>query len=149
MSEVDVNGFEAREGRMSNVSLLLRPDGNFEIVARCGAIMTGTKGIPEPDKLQGRSIYPSIAGLPRLNLEDPVIWYSGGMYPNVVNCWSARNAFHLTSPVGIRNGTDWKLADGPMWLTSPSLSSMCPKIRRRGAIRVAAKLSLFHLTEPR
>jgi len=34
-----------------------------------------------------------------------VVWYSGGLYHIVVNGWSDRKAFHLTSPDGI---TNWK-----------------------------------------
>lgn len=111
--KVDPNGFEARDGRMSNVSMLVRPDGGFEIVARSGAIMISTTGILGPYKLQGRSIYLNMPGLPTRNLEDPVIWYSGGMYHIVVNCWSERKAFHLTSPDGINNWTNRGLAYDP------------------------------------
>ena len=49
---------------MSNVSLMVRPDGKFEIVAASGAIMISTDGILGPYKLQGRSIYPDLPGLP-------------------------------------------------------------------------------------
>ena len=111
--KVDPNGFEAREGRMSNVSMMVRRDGGFEIVARSGAIMISTNGILGPYKLQGRSIYPDIPGLPTRNLEDPVVWYSGGLYHIVVNCWSERKAFHLTSPDGISNWTNRGLAYDP------------------------------------
>ena len=111
--QVDANGFEARDGRMSNVSMMVRPDGGFEIVARSGAIMIGTNGILGPYKLQGRSIYSNMPGLPTRNLEDPVVWYSGGMYHIVVNCWSERKAFHLTSPDGINNWTNRGLAYDP------------------------------------
>ncbi len=103
--QVDANGFNARDARMSNVSVMLRPDGKFEIVARSGAIMISSDGILGPYRLQGPSIYLGMPGLPARNLEDPVIWYSGGMYHIVVNCWSERKAFHLTSPDGVGN---WK-----------------------------------------
>jgi hypothetical protein len=98
---------------MSNVSMMVRPDGGFEIVARSGAIMIGKNGILGPYKLQGRSIYSNMSGLPTRNLEDPVIWYSGGMYHIVVNCWSERKAFHLTSPDGIADWTNRGLAYDP------------------------------------
>ena len=111
--KVDANGFNARDGRMSNVSVLLRPDGRFEIVPRSGAIMISSDGILGPYKLQGPSIYPGMPGLPTRNLEDPVIWYSAGMYHIVVNCWSERKAFHLTSPDGIANWTNRGLAYDP------------------------------------
>jgi hypothetical protein len=111
--QVDANGFNARDGRMSNVSVMLRPDGKFEIVPRSGAIMISAQGTLGPYKLQGGSIYSSIPGLPTRNLEDPVIWYSGGMYHIVVNCWSERKAFHLTSPDGIGDWTNQGLAYDP------------------------------------
>ena len=111
--QVDANGFNARDGRMSNVSVMLRPDGKFEIVPRSGAIMISAQGILGPYKLQGGSIYSSIPGLPTRNLEDPAIWYSGGMYHIVVNCWSERKAFHLTSPDGIDHWTNQGLAYDP------------------------------------
>jgi hypothetical protein len=111
--QVDPTGVEGRESRMSNVSVMVRPDGKFEIVARSGAIMLSTDGISGPYKLQGHSIYPKIPGLPTKNLEDPVIWYSGGLYHIVVNCWSERKAFHLTSIDGISNWKNRGLAYDP------------------------------------
>jgi hypothetical protein len=110
---VDANGFDARNGRMSNLSVMVRPDGRFEIVPRSGAIWISDKGILGPYKLQGPSVYPGLPGLPTRNLEDPVVWYSGGMYHIVVNCWSERKAFHLTSPDGISNWTNRGLAYDP------------------------------------
>ncbi len=105
--KVDANGFNPRDGGMSNVAVMVRPDGKFEIVGRSGAILISAEGILGPYKIQGPSIYKDMPGLPaeKQNLEDPAIWYSGGTYHIVVNCWSARKAFHLTSPDGIGN---WK-----------------------------------------
>jgi len=111
--KVDANGFNARDGRMSNVSVMLRPDGKFEIVPRSGVIMISDQGILGPYQLQGGSIYAGLPGLPTRNLEDPVIWYSGGLYHIVVNCWSERKAFHLTSPDGIGNWKNRGLAYDP------------------------------------
>jgi hypothetical protein len=111
--KVDANGFNARDARMSNLSVLLRPDGKFEIVPRSGAIWISSEGILGPYKLQGPSVYAGIPSLPTKNLEDPVVWYSGGLYHIVVNCWSERKAFHLTSPDGIANWTNRGLAYDP------------------------------------
>ncbi len=108
----EANGFSTR-GTTSNDMILLRPDGNFEIIARPGAIMLSTTGIMGPYKIMGKSIYPGIAGLPQHNLEDPVIWYSGGLYHITVNCWSDRKAFHLTSVDGITKWTNRGLAYDP------------------------------------
>jgi hypothetical protein len=41
----------------------------------------------------------------RQNLEDPAIWFSGGLYHITVNNWSDRKAYHLTSVDGIHNWT--------------------------------------------
>jgi hypothetical protein len=95
-------------GRMSNVSIMLRPDNNYEIVARSGAIWISKDGILGPYVVQGPSIYPHIDGMPQhslRNLEDPVIWYSGGFYHITVNNWSDRKAYHLISADGV---TGWK-----------------------------------------
>lgn len=111
--QVDPNGFDPRLARMSNVAVMLRPDGRFQIVPRSGAILISENGILGPYKLQGPSIYPALPGLPTRNLEDPAIWFSGGLYHIVVNCWSERKAFHLTSPNGIDQWTNRGLAYDP------------------------------------
>ncbi len=103
-------------GRMSNVSILARPDGGFEIVPRSGAILISKTGILGPYTVQGPSIYPTVSGLPQHdlhNLEDPVVWFSGGLYHIVVNNWSDRKAYHLTSADGIANWTYRGLAYDP------------------------------------
>ena len=41
------------------------------------------------------------AGLDAPDLEDPCVWHSGGLYHIVVNSWSTRKAYHLTSAGGI------------------------------------------------
>ena len=91
--------------RASNVTPLLRPDGQYMIVQRSGQIMLA-KDIAGPYVIQGKPIYPLVKGLILQNLEDPAVWYSGGLYHIVVNSWSMRKAFHLTSEDGI---TNWKL----------------------------------------
>jgi hypothetical protein len=92
-------------GRASNMSVMVRPDGNFEIVPRSGAILISKDGILGPYVVQGPSVYPKVDGLSLNNLEDPVVWYSGGLYHIVVNSWSDRKAYHITSVDGIN---DWK-----------------------------------------
>jgi hypothetical protein len=110
--KVAANEF-SRGGRMSNLSIMVRPDGNFMIVPRSGAILISKDGIIGPYTVQGPSIYPQIPGLPLRNLEDPVVWFSGGLYHIVVNGWSDRKAYHLTSPDGIKNWTFRGLAYDP------------------------------------
>ena len=91
-------------GVMSNVSMMVRPDGKFEIIARSGAIWI-SKDILGPYTIQGTSIYYQAHGIDLNCLEDPVMWYSGGLYHVLVNSWSDRKAFHITSVDGIH---DWK-----------------------------------------
>jgi hypothetical protein len=93
----------------SNVSVMARPDGNFEFVPRDGRIFFSDKGILGPYKPQGGSVFPG--GIP--NLEDPCIWYSGGLYHIVVNSWSTRRAYHLTSRDGIHDWTNRGVACDP------------------------------------
>jgi enterochelin esterase-like enzyme len=110
--QVVTNEF-SRLGRMSNVSLMVRPDGDFMVVARSGAIWISKNGILGPYTIQGPSVYPTTAGLPLRDLEDPVVWYSGGLYHIVVNSWSDRKAYHITSADGISNWTFRGLAYDP------------------------------------
>lgn len=99
--------------RASNYSVMLRPDGDFMIVPRAGQILISKSGILGPYIAQGPSIYPTIAGLSLKDLEDPVVWFSGGLYHIVVNSWSQRKAFHLTSRDGITGWTYRGLAYDP------------------------------------
>ena len=87
----------------SNVSLILRPDGQYEIVQRSGQVLL-SKNLLGPYEIQGDSIYRNLAGLSQENLgqlEDPVVWFSGGWYHILVNAWGDRRASHLISRDGI------------------------------------------------
>jgi hypothetical protein len=93
----------------SNVSIMARPDGGYEIIQRSGQILVSKAGILGPYKVMGDTIYRDLPGLPQLGLdtyEDPVIWHSGGWYHVIVNHWRDRRAFHLISRDGI---TGWKV----------------------------------------
>ena len=109
------NEFSAHE-RMSNVSIMVRPDGAFEIVPRSGRIWISKTGILGPYTVQGPPIYTSIPELavrkPQY-LEDPAIWFSGGFFHITVNDWNDRRAFHLTSVDGIHDWTFRGLAYDP------------------------------------
>lgn len=110
--KIDPNGFTP-PGKAANDSPILRPDGSFEIIERFGIIMISKDGIMGPYKVQGPGIFGKVPGLPKKNLEDPLIWYSGGLYHIVVNCWSARKAYHLTSHDGIHDWINRGLAYDP------------------------------------
>jgi hypothetical protein len=93
----------------SNVSIMVRPDGNYEFTERSGKIYISDKGILGPYKQAADRVFPN--GIP--NLEDPCIWYSGGLYHITVNSWSTRKAYHLTSRDGIHDWTNRGLAYDP------------------------------------
>ena len=57
--KVATNEF-SKLGRMSNLSVLLRPDGDFMIVARSGAVWISKTGILGPYAVQGPSVYSTI-----------------------------------------------------------------------------------------
>jgi len=94
--------------RASNVSIITRPDGAYEIVQRSGQILLSKKGILGPYEVTGRSIFIDLPGLPQKRLdrlEDPTLWFSGGWYHMLVNHWEDRRAYHLISRDGI---TGWR-----------------------------------------
>lgn len=101
------NQFGGNSRRLgSNMSLMVRPGGNFEIVQRSGLVLISTNGVLGPYAVQGLSAYSMVPELrPMRTLEDPVVWFSGGLYHVVVNDWSTRKAYHITSVDGIK---DWK-----------------------------------------
>jgi hypothetical protein len=103
-----LHGPNPRPWHGSNVTLIVRPDGRFEIVQRSGQILISRDNILGPYDVQGDSIYRGLPGLPQDNLgrlEDPVIWFSGGWYHILVNNWGDRRAYHIISRDGI---TGWK-----------------------------------------
>ena len=97
--------------RASNISIMVRPDGDYMIVPRSGQVFISkaADGILGPYKSMGPSVFPK--GIP--NLEDPAIFYSGGLYHIVVNSWSTRKAYHLTSKDGKSHWVNRGLAYDP------------------------------------
>ena len=95
----------------SNISIMVRPDGDYMIVARSGVvwISKASDGILGPYVAVGASVFPS--EIPAL--EDPAIFYSGGHYHIVVNSWTTRKAYHLTSKDGKTGWVNRGLAYDP------------------------------------
>lgn len=107
---INANGF-SKPSHIANLSIIIRPDdGRYMIVERGGQIMISSGGLTGPYLIQGKSVYNTV-NLP--NLEDPVLWYSGGYYHIVVNSWSEKKAFHLRSKDGIKDWTNEGLAFDP------------------------------------
>ncbi len=105
---IDANGFN-NPSEIANLSIIIRPDdGKFMMIERHGQIMT-SENLTGPYKIRCNSIYSGLAP----NLEDPVLWYSGGYYHVVVNSWSDKKAYHLRSKDGISNWTNEGLAFDP------------------------------------
>ena len=136
------SAFGGNTNYASNVSLVVRPDGNFEITQRHGLIALSTNGICGPYKAQQPSnIYPSNEAIPSQYsasifpnrqkhsdpmgpstvestyslAEDPVIWFSGGQYHVLYDYPDDRVGYHLTSTDGIHNWTDQGLAYDPRY----------------------------------
>jgi hypothetical protein len=123
----------------SNISFVVRPDGNYEIIQRHGIIAVSTTGLLGPYKVQQPTTTYASGQTPPSNLatiypnrpkhlsslapqtpesvyvyaEDPIIWYSGGQYHVIYNYPDDRVAYHLTSPDGIHGWTDQGLAFDP------------------------------------
>ena len=95
----------------SNISIMVRPDGDYMIVPRSGEVFISkaVDGILGPYKSMGPSVYPK--DIP--NLEDPAVFYSGGLYHIVVNSWSTRTAYHFTSEDGKSKWVNHGLAYDP------------------------------------
>jgi hypothetical protein len=125
----------------SNISLMVRPDGTYEIIQRHGVIAISTTGLLGPYKVQQpTNTYPA-SEQPPSNLatiyptrqkhtsddptapasventqvlaEDPLIWFSGGMYHVLYDYPDDRVGYHLTSLDGIHNWTDQGFAFDP------------------------------------
>ena len=134
------SGFGGNTSYASNISLVARADGNFEIIQRHGLIALSTTGVCGPYKAQQpTNTYPSNEAIPSANsasifpnrqkhldplgpstvegtyslAEDPVIWYSGGRYNVLYDYLDDRVGYLLTSTDGIHDWTDQGLAYDP------------------------------------
>jgi len=115
----------------SNVSLVARPDGRFEIVQRHGFIAIAdtlcgpykmqkpTWDYPAANRPNVDSIYPKRTSNPLVPNptyaweEDPHIWYSAGTYHVIYSGSGDRVGWHLYSPDGINHWKDDGLAYSP------------------------------------
>lgn len=99
--------------RPSNNSIMVRPDGDFMIVNRWGQVLISkaSDGILGPYKKVVKTIYPDPKEIP--HIEDPCVFYSGGLYHVVANSWSTRKAYHFTSKDGIHDWVNRGIAYDP------------------------------------
>lgn len=106
---VDVSNFS-----LSNISILVRPDGKYEAINRNGDIATSDSLLGNW-KVESTRLWWNAKGMPSSNVEDPVIWYSDGLYHCVANKWDAKKAYYLTSKDGL---TNWTLQEGTAYTPS-------------------------------
>lgn len=93
---------------LSNICILVRPDGTYEAINRNGDIAIA-ETIAGPWTVKETRLWWKVEGMSSDNVEDPVIWYSEGLYHCIANKWDARRAYYLTSEDGI---TNWVLHPG-------------------------------------
>lgn len=137
---VPSTGFGGNNSYASNVSIVVRPDGNFQSIQRHGLIALSTTGVCGPYKAQQptnkyassdavpaaskASIFPNRqkhldpTGPSRVEstysiAEDPFIWYSAGLYHVLYGYPGDRVGYHLTSVDGIHDWTDRGVAYNP------------------------------------
>ncbi|MCX6968513.1 MAG: hypothetical protein NTZ46_12205, partial [Verrucomicrobia bacterium] len=98
MKSEEVDG---KKMKPDNVTVIVRPDGDFMLTGRPGIIYISkaADGILGPYRAESPRIFPNVP-----SLEDPCLFYSGGLYHIIVNSWRKRKAYHLTSKDG---KTDW------------------------------------------
>lgn len=125
----------------SNVSLVVRPDGYYEIIQRHGIIAISTTGLLGPYNVQKvTNTYPADQQPPsdlatifpnrrrhttddalapgtventNVFAEDPLIWYGGGQYHVLYDYPGDLVGYHLTSRDGIHDWTDQGFAYDP------------------------------------
>ncbi|WP_395013469.1 dockerin type I domain-containing protein [Robinsoniella peoriensis] len=95
---------------MTNISIFVRPDGRYQAVSRTGDIAT-TDSVNGPWHVESNGLWWNLPGLDTSvnDMEDPVMWYSDGMYHCLVNKWDAKQAYYITSLDGF---TNWTLQEG-------------------------------------
>ena len=95
--QVDTNNFA-----LSNISILVRPDGRYQAINRNGDIAT-SDSLTGNWNVESTRLWWNVEGMSSDCIEDPVIWYSDGLYHCVVNKWDAKHAYYLTSKDGLTN----------------------------------------------
>lgn len=98
---------------LSNVGIVLGPDGTYYAYNRNGDIATSDT-IFGPWESKVENLWNKIPVLEgQTDVEDPVMWYSDGVFNCVVNRWDERKAYYMTSKDGIN---DWQVYDGAAYM---------------------------------
>jgi carbohydrate binding family 6 len=107
---------------LSNISIIVRPDGKYEAINRHGYIAIA-ESIEGPWEVVNQKLWWKVPGMPTttlINVEDPVLWYSDGLYHCIANKWDTRYAYYFTSEDGIHN---WKLHPGTAYTPTENFLS--------------------------
>jgi hypothetical protein len=110
--QMDLNGYSGRFLSGDNFRVIVRPDGKYMCLT--GRIGISDNSILGPYKCQQANDFTYlVAGSPTVNMEDPNIFYSGGKYHVLYNCWSSATAYSYTSTDGINFTMDQGVAYQP------------------------------------
>ncbi|WP_010180543.1 glycoside hydrolase family protein [Aquimarina agarilytica] len=90
-------------GRLANVMIFLKPNGQYMLLARHCVPMLSNSGILGPYKMMSDKAWKGVDGIPQFKMEDPTIWYSNNLYHIVVNHYGDDTTYHLTSEDGLHN----------------------------------------------
>ncbi len=106
--QLDANGYSGEYSTADNFREMLRADGQqYECINSRLGIADNVIG-PYKDQL-ANNFTNTVAGSPTVNMEDPFLFYAGGVYHVMFHQWSSGQAFLYTSQDGIHS---WKLDPG-------------------------------------
>lgn len=113
---VDSEGKSKSRFNGKNICIFIRPDGRYQAFGRDGdiALADSIAGpwtvVSEYTKgAEDKTLWDTIPSMNPEKMEDPVMWYSDGLYHCIVNSWEVKEASYLTSENGI---SDWTLHSG-------------------------------------
>ncbi len=121
---VDTEGKSRSRFNGKNICIFIRPDGRYQAFGRDGDIALAdsiagpwtvvSEYTKEPEDKTLWDMFPSMNSE---KMEDPVMWYSDGLYHCIVNSWEVKEASYLTSENGI---SDWTLQPGKAYTPKAS-----------------------------
>jgi hypothetical protein len=102
--QLDANGFSGEYSTADNFREMLRADGQqYECInSRLG--LAGNLLGPYKDQL-ANNFTNSVPGSPTVNMEDPFLFFAGGVYHVMFHQWSSGQAFLYTSQDGLHGWT--------------------------------------------
>lgn len=113
---VDSEGKSKSRFNGKNVCIFIRPDGRYQAFGRDGDIALAdsiagpwTVASEYTKESEDKTLWDMFPSMNPEKMEDPVMWYSDGLYHCIVNSWEAKEASYLTSENGI---SGWTLQPG-------------------------------------